>query len=238
MDLIPGQVQSPTPGAFRWREADAYLFDIDGTLLVTKDYVHWNALNHAMLEVYRVDTTIEGIAYHGKTDLGILRAALERAGISGVAFEEKLTPALEVICREVSEHRDDIVAQICPGIPDVLATIKDSGKLLGVASGNLASVGWQKIAAAGLRDFFSFGCFSDRDEMRSDVFCAAMREVKTRLGPHATGYFVGDTPEDIKAAKIANAPIIAVSTGIFSLAELQAHSPDLCIDSCAGLSST
>ena len=29
--------------------ADAYIFDIDGTLLVTKDLVHWNALHQAMI---------------------------------------------------------------------------------------------------------------------------------------------------------------------------------------------
>ena len=238
MDPTSNRMHAPTPAAFRWQDADAYLFDIDGTLLVTRDYVHWNALNHAMLEVYGVDTTIEGIAYHGKTDLGILRAALLRAGIADVAFEEKLAPALNVICREVSEHKGDIVAEICPGIHEVLSSLQKSGKLLAVASGNLESVGWQKIAAAGLRDFFSFGCYSDRFEMRSDIFRSAVHEVKERLGTQATTCFVGDTPEDIKAAKSSNAPIIAVSTGTFSMEELQAHSPDLCIDCCSGLLST
>ena len=38
--------------------ADAYFFDIDGTLLVTRDLVHWNGLHQAMLEVYGVDTNI------------------------------------------------------------------------------------------------------------------------------------------------------------------------------------
>ena len=66
---------------FRWMGADAYLFDIDGTLMRSKDRVHFNALNHAMLEAYGIETTIAGVAYHGKTDPGILRAALERAGL-------------------------------------------------------------------------------------------------------------------------------------------------------------
>lgn len=56
--------------------ADAYFFDIDGTLLVTSDLVHWNGLHKAMLEVYGIDTTIEGLLYHGKTDIAILRNAL------------------------------------------------------------------------------------------------------------------------------------------------------------------
>ena len=77
-DSQPASVRSDQSG---WMDADAYIFDIDGTLLNTRDLVHWNALHQAMLEVYGVDTTIEGIAYHGKTDIGILGAALERAGL-------------------------------------------------------------------------------------------------------------------------------------------------------------
>src|SRR5436190_6129996 len=63
-------------------QADAYFFDIDGTLLVTRDLVHWNALHQAMLEVFGVDTTIEGLPYHGKTDVAILRAAVARYELS------------------------------------------------------------------------------------------------------------------------------------------------------------
>jgi hypothetical protein len=92
------QVQSH-PGktnGFHWMDADAYLFDIDGTLLSSRDHVHYDALNRALQEVYGVDTTIAGVAYHGKTDLGILRAALERVGVSGGVFEERLSEALTV----------------------------------------------------------------------------------------------------------------------------------------------
>lgn len=220
---------------FRWRETDAYLFDIDGTILVVRDRVHWNALNRAMLEVYSADTTIEGIAYHGKTDVGILRAALERAGITGTVIDARMQEALAVVAREVAVHANEIVPQVCPSIPELLNSLKDSNKFLAVASGNLASVGWQKLKAAGLRDFFSFGCYCDHTEMRADIFRSAVAEVKQRLGPKATSCFIGDTPEDIKAAQLAGSPIIAVGTGIFSSAKLTAHSPDLCVGCCSEL---
>lgn len=42
-------------------EADAYFFDIDGTLMVTRNLAHWNGLHQAMLEIYEVGTTIEGL---------------------------------------------------------------------------------------------------------------------------------------------------------------------------------
>lgn len=235
MDSTLSQPQLTNPRNFRWPDADAYLFDIDGTLLVTRDFVHWNALNRAMLEVYGVDTTIEGIAYHGKTDLGILRAALERVGITGKAFEEKLPEALEVICRDVSAHVEEIQAELCPSIPNILQKLQQSGKLLAIASGNLASVGWQKVETAGLRNFFSFGCYSDEYEMRGDIFTAAIQEVRNRLGDEAEVCFIGDTPEDIKAARKAGGQVVAVSTGIFSMQELQSHSPDLCISCCTDL---
>ncbi len=224
-----------TKNNFRWTDADAYLFDIDGTLLVIQDLVHWNALHTAMQEAYGVDTNIEGIAYHGKTDLGILRAAMARLGIEGTSFDSKLPAALKVVCREVATNAAGIDAHVCAAISDVLITLREAGKLLGVASGNLASVGWQKVEAAGLREFFTFGCFSDGAEMRSDVFREGVKEARRRLGEQAKVCFIGDTPEDIRAARHADAQIIAVCTGSFRYDELTSLNPDLCVTSCAEL---
>ncbi len=229
------QTHATKSNGFRWLSADAYLFDIDGTLLITRDGVHRNALHRAMREAYGVDTTIDGIAYHGKTDLGILRAALERVGIAGDRFSATLPAALEIVCREVSANSNRITPTLCSAIPEVLVELKDAGKLLGLASGNLESVGWLKVEAAGLREFFSFGCFSDLYENRADIFRQGVSEVKRRLGESAQVCFIGDTPEDIKAARLANSQIVAVCTGIFKADELTSLEPDVCVASCAEL---
>ncbi len=229
------QTSAAKLNGFNWMSADAYLFDIDGTLLVTRDGIHRNALHRAMREAYGVDTTIDGIAYHGKTDLGILRAALERAGISSKQFEANLPAALDVVCRDVSANANRISPTVCIAIPEVLAELKAAGKLLGLASGNLESVGWLKIGAAGLRDFFSFGCFSDQNESRADIFRQAAAEAQLRIGESARVCFIGDTPEDIKAARSANSTIVAVCTGIFGADELAPYEPDVCVASCAEL---
>jgi phosphoglycolate phosphatase len=215
--------------------ADAYVFDIDGTLLVTKDLVHWNALHQAMLEAYGVDATIEGIQYHGMTDLSILRAAMDRAGISGRAFEAGLPKALSVVCREVENNRRGIMPRVCAGVPGLLQRLKSHEKLLGVASGNLETVGWHKIEAAGLRGFFSFGFFSDQCENRAGIFRNALDHVYAQLGNNARICFIGDTPSDVAAAREIGASIVAVASGTFGIEELSACSPDLCISDCAGL---
>jgi phosphoglycolate phosphatase len=214
---------------------DAYVFDIDGTLLNTKDLVHWNALHQAMTEAYSVDTTIEGIPYHGKTDLSILRAAVARAGVSDSDFEAKLPVALDVVCREVEANHLQLAPKICPGIVQLLESLHANKKLIGVASGNLETVGWHKIEAAGLREFFSFGFFSDHHESRAEIFRNALKYVNIQLGPAARVCFIGDTPSDVEAAKQVGAQILAVASGTFSLEELTACSPDLCLSHCGEL---
>lgn len=216
-------------------DADAYVFDIDGTLLVTRDLVHWNALHQAMLDAYGVDTTIEGIPYHGMTDLSILRAALTREGVHDGAFEAALPKALEVVCREVNVHRTEIRPQVCAGIPALLDTLSTQGFLMGVASGNLETVGWHKIEAANLRQYFAFGYYSDRCETRAGIFQNAVDHVKRELGSNAMTCFIGDTPADVRAAKEIGAHIVAVASGTFGVGELRACGPDLCIERCEEL---
>ncbi len=62
-----------------------------------------------------------------------------------------------------------------------------------------------------------------------------MSEVQRRLGDSAQVCFIGDTPEDVKAARLANSQIVAVCTGIFKADELASHEPDVCVASCAEL---
>jgi phosphoglycolate phosphatase len=220
---------------FRWMEADAYLFDIDGTLLLSPDRTHRYALHRALLDVFGVETTIDGIAYHGKTDPGILRAALERAGIATEMIDGKMTAALEVVRRDAAEKADRFQPNVLPGIREVLDLLRHAGKLLGVSSGNLESIGWLKLKAAGLAEYFEFGCFADECELRVDVFRKGVGEVRRRLGLGATVCFVGDTPDDVRAARGVGGRIIAVGTGIFKVEDLAAHGPDAAVNCCVEL---
>jgi len=229
---------SSNPNGFRWKESDAFLFDIDGTILLSKDRTHRYALHQAMREVFHVETTIDGIAYHGKTDPGILRAALQRAGFSDAIINARMSDALEVTRRHAAENIAKFTPTVLPSIPEILDFLRAQGKLLGVSSGNLESIGWTKLKAAGLRDYFQFGSFADDCELRADVFRKAVAEVRKRLGYEATVCFVGDTPDDVQAARTAGGRIIAVSTGIFPPAELASHHPDACVSDCSELLAT
>jgi len=201
--------------------------------MVSRDLVHWHAMHRAMLEVYGLDANFDGIPYHGKTDVAILRMALTRRGISEATFADKLPAALGVVRREVSANVAGLKPDVCASVPTLLAEIRELDKLLGVATGNLENVGWHKLTAAGIRHFFTCGSFGDQFELRVEIFDHAVSTVKSRLGNSASVCFFGDTPDDIHAARMVNAQIVAVGTGIFPAVELARFEPDLCCESCA-----
>ena len=215
--------------------ASAYLFDIDGTLMNTRDATHYFSFRRALKTLFGFDATIDGVPVHGNTDIGILRAVCRRQSISDSDFERRLPDIIEMMSGEVAARKAEIRAELCPGIPDLLAELKRRNKLIGLVTGNFERIAWSKIEAAGLRSYFAFGSFSDRTEFRADIFRNGLAEVERRLGPEAQTYIVGDTPSDIRAAKEVGVPIIAVATGIFSQSELAALGPDVCISGCGEL---
>jgi phosphoglycolate phosphatase len=215
--------------------ADAYLFDIDGTLLNSRDGVHYNAFHAAVREVYSIDSNIDGVPVHGNTDLGILRAVARRAGLSDSEFESKLPAAIDCMCATAARNAGGMIPALCPSIRELLDALRQAGKLLGVVSGNLEPIGWLKLEAARIEQFFAFGSFSNQRELRRDIFSHGIEEARQRLGADARVCFVGDTPSDIEAAREVGSPILAVATGIFSLADLLAHKPDACVGCCSEL---
>jgi phosphoglycolate phosphatase len=215
------------PG-FQWRDAHCFLFDIDGTLLNTRDGVQYHAFSHAFREVWKIEETIDGVPWHGNTDIGIIRGVAARAGIAEDAL------ALDALCRVMSEEiartRERLKPTACPAIPTLVGELRAEGKLLGVATGNIEAIGWAKLENCGLRDYFAFGAFSARGcETREAIFERAVTLAHRHLQDFAPPliHVVGDTPSDIRAARAVGLPIIAVATGKFGYEDLLSHAPDM-----------
>jgi phosphoglycolate phosphatase len=232
--------------------ASAYLFDIDGTLMNSRDGVHWNSFHSAVRTVFDVNSGIDGVPIHGNTDVGILRAVLRREGVTDTDFQRELPRMLEHMCDQVRRNAADLRPEVCPSVRELLEALRGEGKLLGVASGNLEPIAWAKLQAAGLRDFFAFGSFSDRHELRPDIFAWGIQEARGLLSTHIDNRLeaasrrdgerceikvciVGDTPSDIEAARKSGAAVIAVATGIYDQATLEACGPDVCVACCTDL---
>lgn len=221
--------------AFRWDSADAYLFDIDGTLLNSRDGIHYNAFHNAVRRFFGVPSQIDRVPLHGNTDLGIIRAVLRQEGVSDAEIDAKLPLMTAAMCEEVERNAIGMQPELCPSVAELVQRLDAAGKLLAIASGNLEKIAWKKLEASGLRRYFAFGSFSDRREQRADIIRWGVAEAHRRLSAAAVVYVVGDTPSDIQAAHAAGVPVIAVATGIFRLEELKSHGPDLCVGCCTEL---
>ena len=86
------------PG-FVWDAQDAYLFDIDGTLLRSRDRVHVDSFAASVQRITGFEVTLAGIVLHGSTDTAILREACHQAGIPPDVLESRTAAIL--ICDEV-----------------------------------------------------------------------------------------------------------------------------------------
>jgi phosphoglycolate phosphatase-like HAD superfamily hydrolase len=220
---------------FAWDRQDAYLLDIDGTLLRSRDRVHYESFAESVRRVTGFEITLAGIATQGNTDTAILAEACRQAGIPAEVLHKRMGEMMEAMCRNVAERRAEMDPMVMPGVKDFLRYLADRGALLGVGTGNLEAIGWVKIEAAGLREWFRFGGFADRYPVRSELVGQAARKARELTSPDARVCVVGDTPRDIEAARANMLPVIAVATGRSSFDELLALEPDVCTTTLADL---
>src|SRR5579875_1953218 len=99
-----GGMSLPLP----WDCFDAYLFDIDGTLLHCTDAVHYFAFCSVLSSVAGRQLNLEGVVTHGNTDVGILRDAFALAGISEDLWRPRLPEIREAMCRFVEARREEL----------------------------------------------------------------------------------------------------------------------------------
>ncbi len=226
VDIAPG---------FAWDAHDAYLFDIDGTLLRTRDRIHVDSFASSIRRVTGFEVTLAGVVLHGHTDTGILREAFQQAGIPPAVFEQHAAAILAAMGKAVSDQRLSMDLIRMPGVEDALRHLAARGALLGVATGNLEMIGWIKVEQAGLREWFRFGGFSDNFPIRSELIAHAAAKARELAGAQATVCVVGDTPRDIEAAHANALPVIAVATGRYTFDELNALRPEACATSLTDL---
>jgi phosphoglycolate phosphatase len=218
-----------------WDAFDAYLFDIDGTLIRCTDAVHYFAFCDALSSIAGRSINLDGVSADGNTDIGILRDAFALAGISEESWRARLPQIREQMCLQVERNKSDLCAKVLPQVQEVLTYLRNRGALLGVATGNLERIGKQKLAAAGLLDLFHLAAWSDAFENRADVFRHAIEQVRCAAHRDATILAVGDTPADILAGRANDIPVIAVATGTYTYDQLAEQQPSLCLNSLADL---
>lgn len=195
------------------------LFDIDGTL-TRGGGAGARALGRAFLDVHGWPDACRGLRFHGGTDRGLVRVVLERNGVASTdsAIEEVLARYVEILRSEVPRAP---YAPL-PGAAEILDALASEGVVVGLVTGNHPSGAEQKLRSAGLWRSFSVAAFGSESDDRADLVRLAVG--RAGCAPERV-FVIGDTEEDVRAARRAQALGVAVLTGGATRAAIEAESP-------------
>jgi len=208
------------------------LFDIDGTLIDTGG-AGTTSLNKAFCKLFSIKDAFKGISMAGKTDIQIIKEGLKSHGFphEDGNIDVMVNAYIEFLKDEIDNPR----RKIKPGIMEILNLLREMGMTIGLLTGNLEKGARIKLEPFGLNEYFLEGAFGSDHEDRDMLLPIAIQKfLRLGLGFSLKGCIVvGDTPRDVKCAKVHGACCIAVATGPYTKEHLLETEADIVFDSLA-----
>ncbi len=206
--------------------APLLVFDLDGTLVDTADDLI------ATLNVILVD---EGIRAMTRAEAGSLLGAGVRAMIArGFALAE----------RSIAEDRLDrlfdrfiplysksiaVHSRPFPGVTAALDRFETAGWRFAVCTNKLERLSRLLLGELGLESRFAAICGGDTFAVKKPDAGHLLGTITRAGGSPARAVMVGDSGTDVKAAKNAEVPVVAVTFG-YTDAPVETYGPDVVID--------
>ena len=207
----------------------AWLFDIDGTLLLTEGASR-EAFAHALLERHGRTDDLRDIRFDGRTEPLILADILAKHGLRFSNGEE--AGFWNAVFDRMRQILRPPRGRLLPGAERLVERVGgEPGWVMGLLTGNMTEMARIKLERFGLGARFAFGSFGEQAANRDALARLAVAGVEREYGlPPERCIVIGDTEHDVACARGAGARVIAVATGTRTRAELAALGPDLLLD--------
>jgi phosphoglycolate phosphatase len=163
----------------------------------------------------------------GRTEAAILAETLRLHGLEpSPEHEKKYATAL---AHEYEDHIEDMRerGRALPGAREALARLSsESGVVQSALSGNFKAVAMTKLRAFGLDGFIDFeaGAYGNDSDDRPSLVAIAQERAAIRYGARfdrANTMLIGDSPQDVEAARRGGAEVVAVASGKATVEQLQ-----------------
>ncbi|MCE0522724.1 MAG: HAD hydrolase-like protein [Methylacidiphilales bacterium] len=203
------------------------LWDVDGTLVCT-DRAGERSLLILIRELYGRDLGDKlPVSLQGRTDVSIARDIL--AYLDVPATPEEVRRIRDAYIALLPKTLPAGKAKLHPGIQEALDAVHAHPEIhQGLLTGNHREGARLKLSHLGIWHYFEFGAYADDSHNRDELGPFALARAKEKLGiefPPERVFIIGDTPYDIACGKAIGAKTIAVATGSFSVAQLEAEKP-------------
>ncbi len=203
-------------------------FDMDHTLLDVSSFHRKNFLM-VLNKLFGI-TALEKVVTSGVPMFEVMRRFAVAAGIS----EGSVNARQAEIERMLVENIQTILPQdlhdiVFPGVVPLLETLHKNKIPVGLTTGSLRGVASQVLSRAGLLGFFPLTSFGDDCDQRQQIIDRGLVKATWVYGLAREAIelvTVGDAPMDIQAGKAFDARTIAVTTGLYTEQDLNAHNPD------------
>lgn len=200
------------------------LFDIDGTLVSGGPAKI--AFEAAMVETFGTAGDVTGLSFAGKTDPQIARELLSGAGFDAADIDEGLPELWVRYLGHLEARLPERPLTVLVGVRQLLDALAAlDGMALGLLTGNIARGAELKLGSTGLWDRFPIGGFGSDHEERDELPAIALERARAHWGHPLVSrdtVVVGDTPRDIACGRVGGMRTLAVATGRFAAADLEA----------------
>ncbi len=206
------------------------LFDIDGTLLISRG-IGRQAKRQAMQECFGMTGDLDNHVFGGKTDWGIVAELLAPYGLSSADIGRAMPAYETVMARHMRAIRDRYQAAALPHAMELVHALRGrDDTLLGIVTGNTSKTAAIKLEMAGYDPaWFQLGAFGNESAERDDLARLALQRARDQAGLAIKAgdvVVIGDTPDDIQAARAIDAIAVAVCTGYVPRDQLIGADPD------------
>ena len=215
-------------------QVQAILWDIDGTLLHGFG-IGRAATKIAMEGIFGTAGDIEQHQFGGKTDYFTLVELLTPHGFNADSIGARLPDYAMLLADTMEQIAPDYNLTPLPNALELVESLQNGGDILhGIVTGNCASSAHVKLRMTGFDTaYFTFGAYGDESVNRNDLPPRAIQRavelIKREIAPENV-LIIGDTPDDIRAARANGMPVCIVTTGFAKRETLEALQPDYLLD--------
>jgi len=208
------------------------LFDVDATLILTGG-AGVRALNRAFKRVFNLESALDNVVLHGRTDPAIIREVFQKRLENAFPPDPEIARILEAYVDFLHEEIQQSDYRVLPGIIEILEEMSArSDVLMGLATGNVESGARIKLRRGNLNRFFSFGGYGSDSENRTALVRRAAEKAAAQRGVPIdvdSVFVIGDTPRDIEAGRSAGFKTVGVATGQYTVDQLREAGADTAI---------
>lgn len=212
------------------------LWDIDGTLLRITPGIGREMYIRAFGSILKTDVSgsVASMSFAGRTD----RSLVHEIGASvGFSFED-IEDAWPEIERDMITSAQELIRPdttiMMEGARQTLELLAERGVAHALVTGNVESIGFHKLAMAGLDGFFEHGAFGGHHADRRLLPPIAIERYNSAQGTSYTNHhamIVGDAIGDVDCALAHDIMSLAVTTGVQSADVLREAGATHVIDS-------